>query len=400
VCTSYTRIAELLEAAKSEIEEGLKNLPRHNWEDDRRKFQTAFASRCRTTLPQYHLIDSKLKSQNFIEGVVCGLGAKGDPLVRTPQGRVIIITGSDLKDGDRAKVTIVTEGDKVDFGKVFQLDPQTIYLALNHETWDKIEATFASIKECLDNPCHGSDGDGLARLSQCLKQLEEVREIASKLRQGEREKTLARVVAHRRRMLNDYVMNMVFGFLTQQEEKEIADCCRDNGQADIALSAPGIFRQEAHQAVKAELLSSEKPEAYHQTLDDVGDMDSMDSALEFLDRKEEIDNLYPNAKKYLKIMDDLFHSLSQKAKQVAFRLGDDNLSDISDIRAAVEKAFSGATLHSELRRAFRSSREFFSLRGALRDLRAKMGDGKSSDAEATLKPYLNRIAASAFGDGR
>ena len=35
-------------------------------------------------------------------------------------------------------------------------------------------------------------------------------------------------------------------------------------------------------------------------------------------------------------MDDLFHALSRKAKQVAFRLGEDNLSDVSDIRAAVE----------------------------------------------------------------
>jgi len=396
VCTSYTQIAELLEAAQGEIEEGLKNLPRHNWEDDRQKFRSAFASRCRTTLPQWHLVDSKLKSQNIMEGVVCGLGAKGDPLVRTPQGRVVIIRDGHLKEGDKVKFTIIAEGDKVDFGKVFQLDPQTIYLALNQETWDKIESAFASLREHLDNPGDGSE-DRLARLSQCLKQLKEVRKIASKLRQEEREKTMARVVAHRRRMLKDYVMNMVFDFLTSQEESEIADCCQDNGQLGIALSAPGIFRQETHQAVKAELLSSEKPEAYHQTL---GDMDSMDSALEFLDRKEEIDNLYPNAKKYLKIMDDLFHALSQKAKQVAFQLGEENLSDISDIRTTVEKAFSGAALHSELRRAFHSSREFFSLRGALRDLRAKMGDGKNSDAEDALKPYLSRIAASAFGDER
>ncbi len=398
VCASYTRIAELLEAAQSEIEKRIQNLPRQNRDEDRQKFQSAFASRCRTTLPQWHLIDSKLKSQNTIEGVVCGLGAKGDPLVRTPQGRVVVIRDSDLKESDRVKFTIIAEGDKVDFGKVFQLDAQTIYLALNQEAWDKIESTFASLRDCLGHPGDGSE-DELARLSQCLKQLEEVREIASKLRQGEREKTLARVVAHRRRMLKGYVINMAFDFLARQEEREIADCCQDSGQTEIALSAPGIFRQEKHQAVKAELLSSEKPKAHHQTLDDMGDMDSMESALEFLDRKEEIDNLYPNAKKYVKIMDDLFYALSRKAKQVAFQLGEDNLSDVSDIRAAVEKAFSGAALHSELRRTFRSSREFFSLRGALRDLRAKMGNGKNSDAEAALKPYLNRTAASAFDDG-
>jgi len=401
VCTAYTRIAELLEAAQSEIEETIGNLPRQNRDEDRQKFLSAFASRCRTTLPLYHLIDSKIKQQKIMEGVVFGTGAKGDPLVRTPQGRVVVIRESGLKEGDRAKFTIIAEGDKVDFGKVFQLNSETIYLALNQETWDEIESVFASLREYMDSPGDGSEEDGLARLNQCLKRLEEVREIASKLRQEEREKTLARVAAHRRRLLKDYVLDMVFDFLTRQEEGEIADCCRDNGDADIALSAPGIFRQETHQAVKAELLSSEKPEAYQQTLDKMGDsMDSMDSALKFLDLKEEIDKLYPTAKKYLKRMDDLFHGLSQKARQVAFRMGEDSLSDISDIRAAVEKAFSGAALHSELRRAFRTSKEFFSLRAALRDLRAKMGDGENSDAEAALKPYLSRIAASAFGDGR
>jgi len=124
----------------------------------------------------------------------------------------------------------------------------------------------------------------------------------------------------------------------------------------------------------------------------------MNSALEFLDFKAEIDKLYPTAKKYLQRMDQLFQRLSQKARQVAFELGEDKLSDMSDIRSAIEDAFSGKALHSELRRAFRNPEEFFSLRVAFGELRAKLGDMENSEAETAIKPYLSQIIASAFED--
>ena len=400
IFNTYTQITRLLEEAQKEIEERIQNLPRHNKDEDCQKFRSAFASRCRTTLPQWYLIDSELKKQNIMEGEVLGLGSKGDPLARTPQGRVVVIRGGNLKEGDKVKFKVISEGGKVDFGSVFELSPHTFYLILNQDTRDRIRDSFASLREYINNSSDGTDEDRLSQLSQLLKQLEEVRELASKLREEDREKTLARVVAHRRRLLTDAVMKLAFDFLAQQEEKDIEDCCQSEQQAASALSAPGIFRQRTYEAVKAELLSREKPKAYQETLDKLeNNMDSMNSALEFLDFKAEIDKLYPTAKKYLQRMDQLFQRLSQKAIQVAFELGEDKLYDMSDIRSAIENAFSGKALYSELRRAFRSPEEFFSLRVAFGELRARLGNRENSEAEMALKPYLSQVIASALGDG-
>lgn len=400
IFNTYMQITGLLEEAQKEIEERIQNLLRHNKDEDCQKFRSAFASRCKTILPQWYLIDSELKKQNIMEGEVFGLGSKGDPLARTSQGRVVVIRGGNLKEGDKVKFKVISEGEKVDFGRVFELSPNTFYLILNQDTLDKIRDSFASLREYINNPSDGTDEDRLSQLSQLLKQLEEVRELASKLREEDREKTLAMVVAHRRRLLKDAVMKLAFDFLAQQEEKDIEDCCQSEQQVACALSAPGIFRQRTYEAVKAELLSREKPKAYQETLDKLeNNMDSMNSALEFLDFKAEIDKLYPTAKKYLQRMDQLFQRLSQKARQVAFELGEDKLSDMSDVRSAIEDAFSGKALYSELRRAFRSPEEFFSLRVAFGELRARLGDKENSEAETALKPYLSQIIASALGNG-
>ena len=65
---------------------------------------------------------------------------------------------------------------------------------------------------------------------------------------------------------------------------------------------------------------------------------------------------------------------------------------------AIEHAFPLEALCSELRRVFRSSDEFFSSRGALVELRGKLGYTGSASDEAVIKPYLRHVAARAFGD--
>ena len=122
-------------------------------------------------------------------------------------------------------------------------------------------------------------------------------------------------------------------------------------------------------------------------------MDSMDSALKLMDFEAKIDEVYPAARKYLERMDRFFQMLTQKANQLA-----DNLSESSEyeIQRIIEGAFSEQVLSAELNQVFRSPDEFFSLRRALAELRARLDETESITAEAALEPYLRKTISVAI----
>jgi hypothetical protein len=215
----------------------------------------------------------------------------------------------------------------------------------------------------------------------------------------ERESVIARVRNYRQRLMDARLARIVSRFLSDWEEKQVAAAGDgDHEQLTLALSAPGIFRSQAYETLRKEILGQEKPRGYQETVDRLGkNMNSMDCALELLDFEKRIDEVYPAAKTYLGRMDRLFRGLSRKAQQVTTEISSGETCDVAEIRSAIESAFSDDNLYRELRGAFRSAAEFFTLRRALVELQTRLGNEESAPKEAAIKPYLSQVITAAFG---
>ncbi len=400
VFTAYNQVAALLEEARREVRQKIDALPRENRDEDYHRFQQAFISRCKTELSQWHRIDSELKRQKVMEGEIFGLGSRGDPMAKTSGGRVVIIRGADLKEGDKVTFRIVAEGGKVDFAHPLELNPSSLYRLLNQDTWDNIGERLNSVRESLKGGLRGEDK--LEELSQALNQLEEVKPLAADLKDEDKEKTLSKVSFYRKRLLATCMESLALEFISRREEEDIRQLCQSDAQAEErALKAPGLFRCQAHRDLKARLQSKSDPQDYGAALDEMqANLDSMGAALEMLDFKDKIERLRPTAYKYLEKMDGLFRGLSQEATRLAVRLGEGDICQADDIRTEVEKAFSTEALCAHMRQAFRKAEEFRYLRGALDDLINQTGDGSVKNEEAALKPYLDRITEAAFPPSR
>ena len=94
IVSSYIKLSQLLEEAEREIEGKIQSLPRRNKGEDYKRFRTAFAARIRMVLPQWYWVDSELRERGVVEGEVFGFGSKGDPIVRTAEGRVVALKGA------------------------------------------------------------------------------------------------------------------------------------------------------------------------------------------------------------------------------------------------------------------------------------------------------------------
>lgn len=389
VFNSYTQISKLMEEAEAEVLEKIKNLPRRDKEPDLQQFRSAFDSRSRTMIPQWYGIEDELKKIKIMSGKVSGVGSKGDPVVKTSEGRIVVLAGATLKEGDKVRFIVVSEGDKVDFGSVFELTPDTFYSILTQDKRDEVRNSFNSIREKVDSYLRNRGEKQISELSQLLKELESFREFASQLTGEEKERNLVWVTTQRNRLLKVSIAKLVFDFLSKQEEREIEKLCQgDPQQVARAMSVPGLLRSQSHLALKAQLLAGEKPKGYSELVDKLQkDMGSMDSALKLMDFEAKIDEAYPAVRRYLERMDRFFQKLTQKANQLADSL---SASKECDIQHVIEEAFSGQALSAELKQVFRSPEEFFSLRRSLAELRARLGEAESIPAEAALEPYLRQ----------
>jgi hypothetical protein len=401
ILNSYKRISAILEAAEKEVLDKIQQLPRHNKDLDWQRFRLALTARSQTILPHWHWLNEQLKKQKIMEGKVAGFGSKGDPLAKTPEGRIVVIRGATLKEGDKVRFKVVAEGEKLDFGRVLELSPDTFYLILTQDTRERVTNTLNSIKDRINSYQRGEVGVTPSELSQVLSELKDVSELATKLRGQEKERILARVQADRARLLKASVIKFVFEFIAKREEREIIDSIQGNQeQIALALSAPGFFRHQAHLSLKAELLSGDKPKGYPEIVDQLEkNLDSMEKALQLMDLKTKIEGVYPLAKRYLERMDLFFERLTRKATDLAFTLGR-NISDMPQIQSSIEEAFSLEALSAELRRVFRSLEEFCNQRGAVNELRLKLGNTKARQAETAIEPYLRRIMSFAFSTRR
>jgi hypothetical protein len=397
IFNSYKRISEILEESEREILDKIQQLPRHNKDQDWQRFRLALTGRSQTILPHWYWVNEQLKKQKIMEGKVAGFGSKGDPLAKTPEGRIVVIRGATLKEGERVRFRVVAEGEKMDFGRVLELSPDTFYFILTQDTREKVTNTLNSIRDHIDSYLRGKAEGTLSELSQLLLELKDIGELPSKLRGEEKERMLARIQEYRTRLLKTSMTKLAFDFTAKREEREIVDSCQGSQeQIARALSALGLFRHQAHLSLKAELLSGDKPKGYPEIVDQLEkNLDSMETALQLMDFKTKIERVYPLAKRYLERMDLFFERLNRKATDLAFTLGG-NISDVPQIESSIEVTFSLEALGAELKRTFLSPEEFSNLRGAVNELRLRLGNVEASRAEAAIEPYLRRIMSLAF----
>jgi len=399
---SYRRISQLLSEGKRKIEESLQNLPVQNRDEHRDKFLRAFELATERMLPLWHQLNSELIKKKVMEGEVFDFGKKGDPLVKRPEGTIVVLPGSKLEKGERVRFRVVQEAEKLNFGQVFDLNPQSFYLLITEEAREKIRNSLALIGDRLKTSQQPWNEGSLSELGELLQKLEEIKKLSSKLQAEDRERVAAQVAKHRKRLLQGVSMRLMFDFTSQQEEREIENFYQDSHQENTkALLALGLFRRHTYEATREKLFLGDSPEGYTEVLSQMENkVDSMDSAIELLKLKSAIDEVYPKAKGYFEKMDRLFENLTQRAKQVADVLSNKEVVDPEEVYRTIKNAFSEEVLFLELRKAFRSSKEFLSLRGAFTELNRWLRNQETLSSEAAFRPYLHHKVLQAFGDQR
>lgn len=397
VCGSYLSISKRIDSGRAGLEEGFENLPLRSRGEHKEKFLQSFYLAVERILPLWHQLDQAIAKSGVMEGEVFGFGKKGDPLVRTPEGKLVALRSAGLEEGNRVKFVVVHEGEKISIGKVFEFNPHSFYTLLTQEPRERIRRSLASVQDQLKNSQWHLEEDYFARIKEILVELEGIKELPLNFSPHEREKITDQVQEYRKKLLYDVSVRLMFDFLSEQEEKSVEDFYGNgNEEKEKALSALGLFRHNTYE-VAEKLLQSDKPEESGQALGEIDDeIDSMDSAIKLLDFKDAIDKAYPKAKSYLEKMNRLFDRLTKRVWQVIDNLPEAGVVEPEEIQLAVKNTFAEDTLFIELRKSFRSSSEFFSLRGAFNDLNKKIGDEESIRAEAAFRSYLDHVIPRAF----
>ncbi len=390
---SYTRLNAAIDEASKEVEAKIQGLVRQNKDEDRQKFMAALNQRASDVLPEWHRLNAEFKKQKIMEGTVFGVGSKGDPLVRSPEGRVVVISHATLKEGDKVRFKVVAEGDKIDFGRLFELSADSFDMLLNQDARDQIRNALNSVRDRVNAVITSGETDGLDDL---LKELEESKKAAEKLQAEERERALGRIAALRRKLVETVVTRIAADFICREEEREIRELCTGE-DTELALAAPGLCRRSSHDQFKAEFLVDENPKGYRETIQKMeSSLDSMNSAIELMEFKARIEQIFPAVREYAKKLDRSLDNLSDIIRQLAGRLAQDNLACLADINAAIKAALADEATAGWLRRGFRSPDEFFTLRASLSELQTRLGDELGARREAAIRPYLRQKVTLAF----
>ena len=401
--TCYMRLLELLTEEKEKIKEGIENLPHRNKQEQRDKFQRAFDLAAERILPLWHRLDQQLSAgllrTNAVDGEVFAFGKKGDPLAKTAGGMVVVLPGCKKEIGERVRFRVVQETEKLSFGRVIDLDAQSFYSLITQEVRDRIRDSLAVVDDYVKRGQATTTGDPLVELTELLRALQEVKNMSSTLRADESRRIAAQVLQYRRRLLFTAGVKLMFALISSREESDIHDFYRDGAEERTkALAALGLFRHYGYEAARQEFFQGEAPEGYTERLGEMSDkVDSMNAALEFMEFKSALDDALPRAKAYLDKMDRFFEKLVSRVKRVTDGLANEDLVDVEEFRSAIESAFSDDVLFAELRKSFRTSRDFLASRGAFMELNRRLGNQEALSAEAAFRPYLRHKITRAFG---
>lgn len=398
---SYMRISNLINSGKEKIEKGIESLPVRSRVERLDKFRQSFDLAVERTLPLWYQLNQTLTKRQIMEGEVFGFGKKGDPLVRTPGGTLVALRGSKLEEGSRVRFIVEHKGEKISIGRVFDLNPQAFYTLITQESRDAIKRSLAAIEDLLKTGQELLKEGSFSQLGELLVELEEVKNLPPTFKPEERERIIAQALRYRNRLIYDIGVRSMYNFLSQKEEKEIEEFYHDRlEEKNKALSALGLFRYHTYEAAE-KLVIDDKPEEYGQALSEIEDeIDSMESAMKLMDHKAAIDRAYPKAKSYIKKMKRIFDRLTRSVGQVVDALPEGGIVEPEEIQLAIKNAFNDDTLFVELRKAFRTSQEFLSQRGAFSELIRKLGDEESIAAETAFRSYLNHKISQAFAGRR
>jgi len=396
----YMRICQLVSEGKGRIEESIENLPLQNKDERRAQFLRDFELATERILPLWHQLNSELTKRNVMEGEVFGFGKKGDPLVKRPEGTIVVLPGAKLEEGERVRFRVVQEADKLNFGRILDLNPQSFYFLITQEAREQIRDTLALIRDRLQTSPQPWNEGALSEIGELLQKLEEVKRLSSTLRTEERERVAAQITRYRKGLLHGASIGLMSDFISQQEEREIEDFYQDSHEEKTkAMLALGLFRRHTYEAARESLFLGDRPEGYTEVLSEMeNEVDSMDSAIELLDAKSALDEVYPKAKGYFERMDRLFESLVQRAERIAAALSNKEVVDPEEIHQAIENAFPEKLLFLELRKAFRSSKELLSLRSAFTEMNRWLRNQEIVSSEAAFRPYLHHKVLQAFAD--
>ena len=400
---SYMRVRDRIKKGRATIEESIESLPTQNKEERRGKFSHAFELATERILPVWHQLDRQLDfgctRRNIMGGEVFGFGKKGDPLVKTPSGATVVLSGSKAQEGERVWFRVLQETEKISFGRVFQIDVRSFYLLLTHQAREQITDCLAFVRQQSEVFPESTDEGRSFDLAELLRKLGEAKELSSGLRDEDRERITVQVMNYRKRLLAAAGERMMFDFISRQEEEDIESFYQDGQQERVkALAAMGLFRRGTYEAARQKFRAGDGPDGYAEALGEMrARVDSMDAAVELLDFQSALDDVYPRAKRYLQMMDRLFNRLAGRGSQVADALSRRDVIDPEEVSAALRTAVSEEGLLSELRKAFRSSKEFMSLRGAFLELHRRLGNHEAVAAETAFRPYLRHKVLQAFG---
>jgi hypothetical protein len=384
IAAAYRTLAVAIEEKKRAVLEKIDTVPGQMGEN-RQQFITAFNSRL-DTLPAYEKLFKMINEQKIVDGDITDVGSKGDPIVKTADGKTVIISGAKAEKGAHIKYKIITEGQKLDFGKFVELNADFFYSVLNQETLNKIELCFNSVENRLRS------GEKMTPeiLNEMLAALEQARGIACSLKSVEQERTSQRILAYRKKMLGDYGMKLAFDFMAAAEEKEIRDLYPgDEVKTAKALAAPGLFRRQQYMAFKNSLFMGAKLKGSDEIQAKLEkNIESMDSALKLMEFKATLDELESNARGFVAKMDELFDKLNNKARYTVYAIAEDKTFNAGEIQGKIEGAFSGISLFSEIRRIFRGQGDYFSSREAAVKLKTTLGDAEIQSQDSAIRPYL------------
>jgi len=396
----YMRISQLVSEGKGRIEQSIGNLPLQNKDERRAKFLRDFELATERILPLWQQLNSELMKRKVMEGEVFGFGRKGDPLVKRPEGTIVVLPGAKLEEGERVRFRVVQEAEKLNFGRVLDLNPQSFYFLITQEAREQIRDSLALIRDRLQTSPEPLNEGSLSEIGELLQKLEEVKRLSSTLRTEERERVADQITKYRKGLLHGASIRLMSDFISQQEEREIEDFYQDSQEEKTkALLALGLFRRHTYEAARESLFLGDRPEGYTEVLSEMENkVDSMDSAIELLDAKSALDEVYPKAKGYFEKMDRLFENLVQRAKKIAAVLSSKEVVDPEEIHLTIENAFPEEILFLELRKAFRSSKELLSLRDAFTEMNRWLRNQEIVSSEAAFRPYLHHKVLQAFAD--
>ncbi len=327
IANSYKQLNAIIEDKKKQILEKIDGLVRQNKGEDRQQFLSAFSVRLSTTLPQWHRLNSLMQEQKVTEGEVIGVGSKGDPMVRTPDGKLTIISGLTAERGTKVTFRVTREGEKVNFGQAIEFNPDFFYFLLNQTMLTGIHDRLTAIEERLKA---GAGEMTPVLLSELLQELEKMGKLANDLRPDEKEKVNARILVFRRRLLGEYGVKMAMEFIEQQETDEIAAICSgDARKLTCALAAPGLFRYQSYRAIKAELFDGKELKGYAETVSRLeNSLDSMDTAVKLMEFKSGFEEVEPSARAYLDKIDILFERLNRKARTMVASMVEEKIGTV------------------------------------------------------------------------